>query len=175
MDMKDRKGFYEKIYFHEIDVRDKLEGRLKLPMTVFAVLIAMALFLFNDSIKEKTCELSFIFITIYTNACLIFILSVFFFIKSWYGYTYKMIPNAIAIENYYQEIYESYLSQDENEAVAWTNEAFEEYLLTTFRDYAAFNTVNNDKKSYNLYLSNTLMLISLLLFSIAYYPYYSIL
>ncbi|MBU2877713.1 hypothetical protein [Aliiglaciecola lipolytica] len=174
MKIIERKELYEKLYFHELDVREKLLGRLKLPMTAFAILTAMAFFLFNDNIKEKVDEQSCIFITIYIVGCITLLLSIFFFIKSWYGYTYKMIPNAVVIENYYQEIYDFYFIQDKDKYEKWTNEAFDEYLLTMFRDYAAFNTVNNDKKSYNLYLSNTAMLISLLLLSIAYYPYFSL-
>lgn len=174
MDIVERKEFYEKLYFHELDVREKLVSRLKLPMTAFAILTAMTFFLFNDNLKEKSGELSCIFLAIFTSGCLALFFSIFFFIRSWYGYTYKMLPNAVVIENYYKEIYDNYFDIDEDKSEEWTNEAFNEYLLTTFRDYAAFNTVNNDRKSYFLYLSNTAMLISLLLLSFAYYPYYSL-
>ena len=44
MNTKERREFYEKLYFHELDVREKLEGRLKLPMTIFAIVSAMAIF-----------------------------------------------------------------------------------------------------------------------------------
>jgi predicted outer membrane lipoprotein len=174
MEINNRKDFYEKLYFYELDFREKLESRLKLPMTAFAILTAMALFLFDDNLKEKTNELSCIFLVIYIAGCLMLLLSIFFFIRSWYGYTYKMLPNAVVIENYYQDMYAHYNDLNKEKSKEWTNDKFDEYLLTTFRDYAAFNTVNNDKKSYNLYLSNTAMLISLALLFVAYYPYYSL-
>ena len=174
MELKERKEFYEKLYFHELEVREKLDARLKMPMTVFTILSAMALFLFNDNVRGKSGELSCAFMLIFLVGCAALFCSIFFFIRSWYGYTYKMLPNAVVLENYYQETYEYYSEKSRKNAMGWTNEAFGEYLHQTFRDYAAHNTVNNDRKSHNLYLSNTAMLISLLVLTIAYYPYYSL-
>ena len=173
MNIKERREFYEKIYFHELDVREKLENRLKLPMTMFAIVSTMAIFLFNDIIVRNFFEPEALFLTVYFSAIISTILSIFFFIKSWYGYIYKMIPNTITLENYFQEINISYKEIDNEHAEEWTNEAFEEYLLSTFKDYAAHNTINNDRKSYNLYNSLTALIIAFLLFIFAYYPYYN--
>ncbi|MDO6561212.1 hypothetical protein [Paraglaciecola chathamensis] len=175
MDISERKDFYEKLYFHELDIRDKLDQRLKLSMTVFAIIGAMALYLFDDSRRDKIQDVSCIFVVLYFSACISFLASIIFFIKSWYGYTYKMLPDAVTLENYYQDTFNHYMDIDERNAQNWTNESFKEYLLITFRDYVAANTVNNDKKAYNLHLSNSAILIAFFLYLISYYPYYSIL
>ncbi|MCY7297057.1 hypothetical protein [Alteromonas sp. a30] len=173
MNTTERREFYEKLYFHELEVREKLEGRLKLPMTIFAIVTAMVLFLFNEIIVKKSFEPDAFFLTIYGGGVVALVVFIFFFVKSWYGYTYKMVPNAVVIENYFQEISEHYNEVDAEHAETWSKEAFEEYLLSTFRDYAAHNTVNNDRKSYNLYKSITALIIAFSLFAVAYYPYYN--
>jgi hypothetical protein len=132
----------------------------------------MGLFLFNEIIVKKQFIPNNFFLVIYIVGCLTLALSIAFFIKSWYGYKYKMIPNSIAMENYYGQIREHYEGIDEDNHDDWTNEAFQEYLLSSFRDYSAYNTVNNDRKSYNLHRSISALLMSFFLFVIPYYPYY---
>ncbi len=142
-------------------------------MTIFAIVSAMALFLFNEIIVKKSFEPDAFFSVIFFGGIVSLITSIVFFVKSWYGYTYKMVPNAVVLENYFQDINEHYNKIELENSETWTNEAFEEYLLSTFRDYAAHNTVNNDRKSYNLYKCVTALIISFLLFVVAYYPYYN--
>ena len=58
VEIYNRKDFYETLYFHELDFREKLESGLKFSMTAFATLIAMALFyLMTIKIKDKRNQL----------------------------------------------------------------------------------------------------------------------
>lgn len=173
MDINSRRELYEKIYYYELDQREKLESRLKIPMTIFAIEFSMALFLFNKIIVIKNFSPDEFFWVIYTGGCVSLIISIFFFIKSWYGYKYKLIPTSIDIENYYRDTKEHYYKIDTDKFESWTNEAFQEYLLESYRNYGAYNTINNDRKSYNLHNCISTLLISFILFAISYYPYYT--
>tara|TARA_R110001583_G_scaffold187532_1_gene348927 strand:- start:2916 stop:3644 length:729 start_codon:yes stop_codon:yes gene_type:complete len=188
MNLKERSDFYEKIYFYDLDLRDKLEGRLKIPMTLFALLTAMMVYLINEAVVKKSFIPSISFYFLFFTACLSFLISVFYFIKSWYGYKYKLIPNSVVLENYFidiqnhykkiefenhfLDIQKPYTKTDETQPSEWTKEAFQVYLLNSFRDYGSHNTVNNDKKSFNLHRSITFILIAFALLTFSFFPYY---
>jgi|TARA_R100001129_G_scaffold66309_2_gene45282 hypothetical protein len=172
MDVEERRGFYEKLYFHELEVRDKIEGRLKLPMASFVITSGMAVYLYNSLLNTCLGADNNLLSGLYLGGLLFLAISIYFFIRAWFGYTYKMIPDTVSLENYYQEILEKYSKASPSDAIDWTSEAFSEYLLTTFRDYSAHNTVNNDKKAHYLHRSISTVLLSFLLYVSCYYPYY---
>ena len=45
MDIKERKKFYEKVYFYELDRRDQIYGKLRLPITVLTFTTSVNFFL----------------------------------------------------------------------------------------------------------------------------------
>jgi hypothetical protein len=173
MKTKDRAEYYEKLYFQELDSRNKIENRLRLPFTIFAIVFAMVGFLFNEALVVKNVTLSGFFWLFYISSTIALILSIFFFVKAWYGYTYLLMPEASIQEGYYSEILESYRTDYPKMAESWASEAFQEYLLATYSKYASHNTQNNDKKSDNLHKSITSLLISFTLASVSYLPYYN--
>ncbi len=173
MNRVDRRKFYEKLYFHELEVRDKVENRLKLPFSIFAIVFTLAVFLFNEVLVKKSVTVDAFFWTVYLGALLALVFAVGFFIVSWYGYTYKMLPTASDVEAYYGQILTDYQKVSPHKARAWAKEAFDDYLMETFKTYATHNTRNNDRKAFYLHRCVTALIISFMLICVAFYPYYN--
>lgn len=173
MNLEERIDFYEKLYFHELDVKEKLDSKLKMPLTIFAVVFTMAIFLLNQIFVEKSFIASAIFWLSYTTGWFSLGFSIVYFVKSWYGYNYKMLPIASRIEEYYLELKNFYEEMNKKESKQWHEEAFDEYLLTMFKSYSSHNTVNNDRKNFFLYRSITSLIIAFSLIAASYLPYYN--
>lgn len=173
MKQDERRKFYERLYYHELEVRDKVENRLKLPFSIFAIVFTLAVFLFNEVLVKKSVPVDTFFWTVYLCALVALGLAVSFFVVSWYGYTYKMLPTASDIETYYEQILTEYQEVSPHQASAWAKEAFEDFLLDTFKTYATHNTRNNDRKAFYLHRCVTALIISFMLICVAFYPYYN--
>jgi hypothetical protein len=150
MDKKKRFEVYEKRYFHELDTRERVESRLKTPLTMFAIVFGIIAFLSNKVIEAVDTHQDFGFWLFYSGSIVMFVLSVYFFIRSIYGYHYSLLPTPEVMENYYRNIEDEYAKTNLGSAKAWAQEAFEDYLYNSYVQYTTQNTKNNDAKSLNL-------------------------
>jgi len=170
MKSEDLFKLYEKQYYHEIEVRDKLNARLQIPLAVLVATIGFLGFMLQNKSPDVSGFGVALFWVAYGVSLVGVVFSVVFFRKSWFGHTDKLLPTAIETENYRQQLidlYEPYESKDE-----LVEEGLKKYLFNYYVEFSSQNTINNDSRSYNLYKMTVSLTTSAIFAFIAFVPYH---
>lgn len=161
---------YEKLYFHEIDMREKLNGRLQLPLAVLISVIGALAFMLRNFSNSGNNKMLVFFIVMYVLSWLFVIFGINYFIRSWYGYEYAFLPSALETENYRQKLIETYKEYDDCEKLV--DKYFSEYLKKYYIECSSKNTENNDKRSLFLHFTNRNIVIGAIFVFLSLIPYY---
>ena len=172
MDKLERQKLYKERYFHELDAREKIEGRLKTPMAMFIIVFGLVGYLIKETILKHNFDFNFSFYLLSGSAIFTFILSLIFFFKTIYGYHYSLLSTPISLEKYFEETVIEYCKTDRGKARAWASEAFNEFLYDCYVSYTTQNTQNNDAKALNLNRCIGALIFSFISICLAYIPYY---
>lgn len=169
MDSSDLFILYQKQYYHEIEIRDKLNSRLQIPLAVLvAILGLLGLMLQNLSLKAEGIGF-YIFVVFFILAGISTVLSIVFFRKSWFGHTDKLLPTAQNSEDYRKELIELYKAYDDHEKLV--DEAMKKYLFDYYVEFSSLNTINNDSRSYHLYKTTVALTVATICTFLAFIPY----
>jgi hypothetical protein len=164
-------ALYEKLYFHEIDVREKLNGRLQMPMAIIISLAGVVGFLIQKVDFYQFGWVEKIFAALLTIDVFLLSVSAYYFIRSWYGITYSFLPSAEETEKYKNLLKETYKQFEKRNEL--TEKYFEEYINTYYIKCSTQNTHCNDKRSLNLHKTNGRLIISTL-FILTSFVFFSI-
>ena len=161
---------YEKLYFHEIEVREKLGGRLQTPMAIIVSLIGVLAFLIQNFDKEHGATSAIAFLVLLISSAVTLVAAIYFFVRSWYGNTYAFLPSAEATEQYrllLEKTYEQYKDGDVH-AETYLND----YLCTNYIRCATQNTQCNDKRSLNLHKTNGALIVATVLVAFSFLVFF---
>lgn len=173
LETSELKDFYEKLYFHELEVREKIEGRMQIPLTIFAIAFAMIGYLARESVLLRTHSIDSLFWGLFVAAIATLLIAMAFFVMASYGYKYRNLPTTRAIDDYFDNMLATYKEVSPADARRWTNSEFNKYLLATFRDYGTINTINNDKKATYIHRCMSALFASIILSAASFFPYYN--
>lgn len=170
MKLSDRDTFYEKMYFHELTERDRLDDRFRTLLAIVAIVFAMIGYLFNSIVVGAT-DTPLLFWLIYCIAVVSFIAAIVCYIKAWHSQHYNAFPVLNDIENYIAEIRTHYQDKTDNHtAEQWSDEAFELFMRQSFIDHASFNARANDNKRFWLYFGNSFVISAFVFCVMAFIP-----
>jgi len=161
---------YEKLYFHEIEMREKLSGRLQLPLAILVSVIGVLAFMLRNFSNSGETALLVVFMIFYGMSFIGILLGITNFIRSWYGYEYSFLPSAKETEDYRQlliETYESYQGSDD-----LVEKHFTDYLMRYYVECSSVNTNNNDQRSIFLHLTNKYIVLGATFAFISFIPFY---
>jgi len=166
--MEDDKLFelYEKLYFHEVESRDKISGRLQIPLAIILTIIGVIANITKGLSFNISSAWGYLFWIVFVLTIVLFIFSVTYFIRSFYGHSYQFLPQASETENYRQTLiktYEEYKDGDE-----LSRKYFNEYLFKYYNECSSTNTQINDRRSEALHKCNTYLILSTLPLVIAF-------
>lgn len=161
MERKARFALYEKLYFHEIDRREKISARLALPFAVLVAIGSLLSFMLNSGAMQFSGHVEIVFWCLFTGACVALAAGAWFFRLAWFGHTDRLLPTAGDIEAYYEKLSETYKEYEQNEALV--ESAFENFLFSHYAQFSSENAINNDKRSYNIYRATVSLTIAVLL------------
>jgi hypothetical protein len=153
MDKKELFKFYEKLYFHEIEYRDKITARLQLPLAIYISFLSLLGFMvrnINFACKNGYLIL-FGFFFIASSALLV--VGIIYFIKAFYGHTYEFIPTANATEAYRKKLDSTYEEYENGTELSKTY--LEDYMYRYYHECSSKNAEVNDKRSENLHKANS--------------------
>lgn len=162
--------FYEKLYFQELDRREKLSARLNLPLAILVAVIGFLSFMLNNAPRDIQAPGHLIFWIGFIASCTATGFGAWYFKASWFGHTDKLLPTANATEDYRNTLVELYKEYDEKDALVET--ALKAYLYDYYMKFSSVNTTNNDARAYHLYQATYAITISVLLAFFAFIPYF---
>jgi len=170
MNKKDLFRLYEKLYFHEIDMRENLSARLQIPLAILVVLIGFIAYMLRN-ISPTPINAIFMAFLLFYCLCIVFIvLGILFLVRSWLGYEYTFLPSAKDTEDYRALLIETYKSYENSDELV--QKYMMEYIYRYFIECSSTNTVNNDNRSMNLHYARISIICSLVLAFIAFIPFH---
>lgn len=167
---KDTLQLYEKLYFHEADAREKLNGRLQTPLALIISLIGVIAFLLQNYEHRGFTPSATLFALLLTTAVLALIAAAYFFVQSWYDNTYSFLPSARVTEEYRQLLVETYKPYDGGEKLA--ADYFHDYILKSYIDSSSANTAVNDQRSINIHKTNGALIITAAITFVAFLVFF---
>jgi hypothetical protein len=161
---------YEKLYFHEIEVREKLGERLQTPMAIIVSLIGGLTYLLQNFDKDHTDTAASTFLFLFALSSASLVTTVYFFIRSWYGNTYAFLPSAKATEEYRQLLQKTYEQYKDGDSLAETY--LNDYLCSKYIACSTQNTQCNDLRSLNLHKTNGTLIVSTALVTVTFLVFF---
>lgn len=153
-----RNELYEKLYFHEVDARDKVVARLQIPLallfsglSIFAVLIKGV-----SSLQFEAWHL--FFYAPFGISVVLFIVSSTYFVGAFYNHGYSFMPSANKIEDYRKVLIDHYAEFDDAEENV--NNEFSNFIYGYFNNCSSQNTAVNDLRSERIHRCNRFLLFS---------------
>lgn len=138
--------FYEKHYFHEVDMREKLLSRVPISFAMLVSLTSLLFYMFsNIKCYNWTSHCFTLFLNFLVLSCITGVISINFFIKSFFNYTYQFLPTTKKTEEYRHKLIETYTPYENCDNLV--KKYFKQYLLQSYIDCAAVNSENNELRS----------------------------
>lgn len=169
MTRDERFQLYEKLYFHEIERREKINARLSLPLAAVLANVGLLSFLLNSQ-SRPVGLLGTTFWILFAASTVALLAGAWFFRKAWFGHTDKLLPTADEIEKYHNKLVSTYGEFAEKDDLV--KEHFCNFLFDYYKRFSSANAVNNDQRSYNVYRANAALTVAVLLALAAAMPFY---
>jgi hypothetical protein len=166
------KSFYEKLYFQEVEARDKVNARLQMPLTlILATLGAVAFLLDNFDHQLGTWTASrMAFTFFFATGSIVLVLAMIRFAGALYNHEYHFLPDSLRTAEYRALLEQTYKEFAERERLI--SEAMNRYIEDAYIQYAAFNTRVNDRRSAYIHLCNGAIIASAALFIAAFVTFH---
>lgn len=163
-------SLYEKLYFQELERREKLSARLNIPLAILVAVIGFLSFMLHSAPTGFFGWASLVFWMLFVSACCATGVGAWFFKASWFGHTDKLLPTANDTEAYRFQLIELYKDFDGKEHLV--EGALKQYLYDYYKQFSSENTVNNDARAYHLYQATYAITVAVLLAFCAFIPYF---
>lgn len=171
MDEAARFTFYEKIYFYELERKEKLISRLNLPLAILGVLLSFLSFMLSKAPTPSDGYLGIFFWIFYLCAIISLLCGVYYFKSSWQLRDYdKGLPTLNALEGYRADATAHFSVHGENEDDAEIY--FKAVILNYYIEGATVNTENNDKRGKNLTSLASYVTLTMILSVFSFVPFF---
>lgn len=150
--------FYEKLYFHEIEMREKLNARIQTYLAIIAAQFGFIAFIINNTQNLSLKGIGLSFIMLLSVTTLLLFLAIIYFVRSWYNYEYAFLPSANDTEDYRNQLIETYKNYDDAESLV--ENALKDYIYKYYAECSSNNTENNDRRSLNFHKTATVLIFS---------------
>lgn len=160
--------FYKSFYDRELSRRYTLDSSINLPLTIIGILMTANTYLAKNlfplkGFEELTLKHIFIFLFFISIA-----FTITYLIKSYNnfykGFTYRNIGNYKELRKYEFEVMRYNKEVNDQDLTL----SFEKVVLDKLIDFAENHCSINDKRSYDLYISKTFILFSIIITLINY-------
>jgi hypothetical protein len=170
MKWKERFKLYERLYFNELERREKISARLALPFAVLVATAGLLSFMLNSADKPVGQPWFSIFWVLFAASAIALAAGAWFFRQAWFGHTDKLLPTAGHMEAYHRELRETYAEFDDRDDLV--ENGFRSFLFDYYAQYSSENAINNDRRSYNIYRATVSLTVSVLLAFAATLPFF---
>lgn len=170
MKKKDVVALYEKLYFHEIDSREKLNSRLQTPLTLIVSFVGVLAFMLQNYVHQGFSMYAIAFLLLIFLSATALVCAALHFVRSWYNNTYSFLPSAHETECYRQTLINFYEPYENGEQLA--SDYFSDYLMDYYVRYSSANTECNDRRSIYLHKTNGALIATALIAFLAFLVFY---
>jgi len=166
---------YEKTYFHEMEVREKLVGRVQINFALIATGFAIISYMIRMLDFEQSHPVIGIFLLSVFISLALSIFCIRHLVRAFWGNEYEGMPVALEIDNYRNELlvhakniidYNS-LYPEEAQPEVDVDKEVASFVYNKFRDCSSHNTKVNDQRSEHVHKSFGWLLYSSVPFFIA--------
>jgi hypothetical protein len=159
---------YKEHYFFEINRKHELTKELNIPIGVLTILGGAIIYFFNE-IPRIVGLARFVLVIFLIASLVFFLLTIYFLIRSYYGYTYRYLPTSEELRDYRERLEQYYQTESHN--LAGIDAEMESYIRAAYARCAHKNTINNDSKSGYLYKANGFLILTLICGLLCTVPY----
>lgn len=172
MTNEELKQFYEKLYFQELEARDKIHSRLQLPLTLLLAIVGgVVVLLQNFDYRAGAWNAPRVTFAFFLCCAVVSLaMGMVRFVKALWNHAYLLLPDSEKTRDYKKLLEKTYESFDEREKLV--SDALDKYLTDYYIEYAAFNTQVNDRRSAYIHLCNSAIVSTIVLFIAAYLAFY---
>jgi len=153
-------NLYEKLYFHEIENRDKITSRLQLPLAIFISIFSMLGFMVRNINYELNNSLLITYFILLTLSIIPVTIGIYYFIRGFFGHEYEYIPNALKTEEYNIKLHNTYKKFESGDNIAEGH--LRDYLYRDYYECSSKNSEVNDNRSLFIHRSNFFIIVSIL-------------
>jgi hypothetical protein len=161
---------YERLYFHELEVRDGLDARLQMPMAIIVAVSGAIAFLLQNIESPSILLKSWLFVVPTVVSAIALIFAVYFFIRSWYGHEYAFIPSASEAEEYRKKLIKTYKPYRGGSRLV--TRYFRKYLYDYYVELSSNNTQINDQRSLYIHKARTCLIAAVSLLFVSFLVFY---
>lgn len=164
---------YKRLYYFELDRKDKINSNVHLPMTIVALSIgAVSFFINNLPSLAANDNWPIIFFFFLSCSVVSIILSVYLIFKTYTGYSYEYVSSTADIDNYVNEL-QKFNREAGKKTRVDIQEKFLSLLLKQYCKCATTNSENNDKKAAYFRKSSISIMVAVVLIGITAFPFFA--
>lgn len=162
------KKLYERIYFGEIDARDKVHSRLQLSLTLLLAVGGAVVFLLQnfDYQAGSWTALRVAFAIFFSGGVVGLVFAAGWFVQAFRSSGYRFLPDSEQTAAYRVELGRTYEAYEQNDRLI--SDALDKYITGYYIDCGAFNTRVNDRRSAYLHSCNGAIVISAVALMLAF-------
>jgi len=166
MNTKDLFEFHQRMYFHELEARDKILSRLQLPLAILLATISFYGVLTNGIELDSLAQTNLLYLTFLALSFISVLISSSFFFRALHGHSYEYIPTSGETEDYKDQLISTYKDFDNCDHLV--SNYLESYLGNAYSKCSTKNTQVNDIRSEFLHTCNSFLVLSAALLLLTY-------
>lgn len=171
MDEKERFALYEKVFFQELDRKEKLYARLSMPLAMLVAIVTFLSYMLNKAPTTEDGTSSVFFWIFYLSTCVMLFLGGWYFRAAWtLRDSDRGLPTLIDLETHrrsFSDDFEKYWDTPEE-----AEKHFKSLVLNYYIEGATVNTENNDKRGACLRSLANYVTAALFLSVLSFLPFY---
>jgi hypothetical protein len=172
MDEAARFAFYEKIYFYELERKEKLISRLNLPLGILGVLLSFLSYMLGKAPSPEDGFAGVSFWIFYLCAVFCLLCGAYYFRSSWQLRDFdRGLPTLTDLERYRNDATAHFAVHGENPDDAATY--YKTIILSYYVEGATVNAVNNDKRGSKLVSLANSVTLTMVLSVLSFVPFYT--
>lgn len=171
--MSDKKSiseFYEKLYFHEIEARDKLYARVSVPLAVLISIAGGMGFMIQNLQRDKTGIAISLFYCCFGFAVLFITLGAYYLKSAASGNKYQFLAPARDWDSYQKKCEQQYAEFDNKSQLV--DEALRGAILSEYIRCSSVNAYVNDSRSKCLFLTIKFLILATVFVLVAFLVFY---
>lgn len=171
MDDKERFAFYEKVFYQELDRKEKLYARLSMPLAMLVAIVSFLSYMLSKAPSTENGTASVFFWIFYICTCFTLLIGASYFRAAWsLRDSDRGLPTLMELEMHRRSFSDDYEKYWDTRAEADAH--FKSLVLNYFIEGATVNTENNDKRGIYLRSLANYVTVALFLSVLSFIPFY---